>query len=244
MSDSTSSKFLSIFSPEGKLHQIENTYNAVKNYGLTTVAIRGTDSVVVCAEKKVPDKLIVKDSVTNIFKITDTIGVIVTGSVTDAKSLITQYRMMAAEYKFKYGYHIPVHVLASRASERNQFATQFVGIRSMRCVFTFVGIDEEKGPQVFKVDPSGFCVGYKAIAAGTKEQDAINYLEKQYKKKKEGWSRDEAIQTAIMCLQNVISTDFKSNELEIGIATADDIFFRTLTEEEIEHHLNTIADMN
>lgn len=241
---SVSHKFLSIFSPEGKLHQIENTYNAVKNYGLTTVAVRGTDSVVVCTQKKVPDKLIVKESVTNIFKVNDTIGVMVTGSVTDAKSLITYFRYIAAEYKFKYGYHIPVHVLAKKVSERNQLATQFVGLRSMRCVFTVVGIDEEKGPQVYKIDPSGFCMGYKAIAAGTKEHYAINYLEKQYKKKPEGWNNDEAIQTAIMCLQNVISTDFKSNEIEIGIATTDDIFFRTLSEEEIEAHLNVIADMN
>lgn len=181
---------------------------------------------------------------TNIFKINDTIGVIVTGSVTDAKSMITYYRMVAAQFKFKYGYHIPVHVLAKKAAERNQLATQFVGLRSMRCVFTFVGIDEEKGPQVFKVDPSGFCLGYKAIAAGTKDQDAINYLEKQYKKKSDGWSTEEAIETAIMCLQNVISTDFKSNEIEIGIATTDNIFFRKLTEEEIDAHLNTIADKN
>lgn len=155
MSNSYTHKFLSVFSPEGKLQQIENTYNAVKSFGLTTVAVRGTDSVVVCTQKKVPDKLIVKDSVTNIFKITDTIGVIVTGSVTDAKSLITFYRMKAAEFKFKNGYHVPVHVMAKIASERNQLATQFVGLRSMRCVFTFVGIDEEKGPQVYKVDPSG-----------------------------------------------------------------------------------------
>ena len=241
---SVSHKFLSIFSPEGKLHQIENTLNAVKNYGLTTVGVKGKDCVVVCTQKKVPDKLIVKESVTNIFKITDTIGVMVTGSVTDAKSLITYFRMMASEFRFKYGYHIPVQVLAKKISERNQLATQFVGLRSMRCVFTLVGIDEEKGPQLFKIDPSGMCLGYKAISAGTKEQDAINYLEKQYKKKKEGWNNDEAVQTAIMCLQNVISTDFKSNELEIGIATTDDIFFRTLSEEEIEAHLNTIADMN
>ena len=241
---SGASKVYSIFSPEGKLVQIENTYNAVKNYGLTTVAVRGTDSVVVCTQKKVPDKLIVKESVSNIFKITDTIGVIVTGSVTDAKSLITFYRMKAAEFKFKNGYHVPVHVMAKIASERNQLATQFIGLRSMRCVFTFVGIDEEKGPQVFKVDPSGFSMGYKAIAAGTKDQDAINYLEKQYKKKSEGWSNDEAVQTAISCLQNVISTDFKSNELEIGIATTDHQFFRKLTEEEIETHLNAIADAN
>ncbi|CAI2379052.1 unnamed protein product [Moneuplotes crassus] len=241
---SQSYKYLNVFSPEGKLLQIEKAYNAIKNYGLTTIAVRGKDAVVVCTQKKVPDKLIVKESVTNIFKITDTIGVMVTGSVTDAKSMISFFRMVSAEFKFKNGYHIPVHVLAQKASERNQMITQFIGIRLMRCSFTFVGIDEEKGPQVYKVDPSGHSLGYKAVAAGTKEQDAVNYLEKQYKKKPEGWNNDEAIQTAIMCLQNVISTDFKNDEIEVGIATTDNVFFRTLTEDEIEEHLNTIADMN
>jgi hypothetical protein len=31
-------------------------------------------------------------------------------------------------------------------------------------------VDDEKGPQVFKVDPAGHVLGYKATAAGVKEQ--------------------------------------------------------------------------
>jgi len=32
-----------------------------------------------------------------------------------------------------------------------------------------LGCDEEFGPQVFKVDPAGTSLGYKAVAAGSKE---------------------------------------------------------------------------
>ena len=39
-------------------------------------------------------------------------------------------------------------------------------------------IDEERGPQLFKVDPSGHYLGYKAAASGVKEQEALNFLEK------------------------------------------------------------------
>ena len=53
---------------------------------------------------------------------------------------------------------------------------------------------------MFKIDPAGFAMGYKAIASGAKEQEAINHLEKLYKKKKEGWEVNEAIQTAISTL--------------------------------------------
>lgn len=45
-----------------------------------------------------------------------------------------------------------------------------------------IGMDEEFGPQVFKVDPAGFYVGYKATAAGAKQQEALNHLEKKLKK--------------------------------------------------------------
>ena len=95
-------------------------------------------------------------------------------------------------------------------------------MRTLCVVITIVGIDEEKGPQVFKVDPAGFAMGYKAIAAGAKEQEAINHLEKVYKKKKEVWGDvNDAIQTAISTLMSVIGTDFKANELELGVATLD-----------------------
>jgi 20S proteasome subunit alpha 1 len=45
-----------------------------------------------------------------------------------------------------------------------------------------IGIDDELGPQVFKCDPSGFYVGYKATASGAKQQESINHLEKKLKK--------------------------------------------------------------
>jgi 20S proteasome subunit alpha 1 len=43
-------------------------------------------------------------------------------------------------------------------------------------------------------------------------------------------------------LQTVISSDFKPNEIEIGIATRDNPRFRKLTEQEVESLLNAVAD--
>ena len=58
-------------------------------YGDTSIDVRGLDAVVVCTQKKVPDKLIVPSSKTNIFNISDTCGAIVTGNLNDAKLMIT-----------------------------------------------------------------------------------------------------------------------------------------------------------
>ena len=47
---------------------------------------------------------------------------------------------------------------------------------------TLIGHDSELGPQVYKVDPAGYYVGFKATASGQKQTEAMNFLEKKWKK--------------------------------------------------------------
>ena len=47
---------------------------------------------------------------------------------------------------------------------------------------------------------------------------------------------------AINTLQTVLSADFKATEIEVGVVSVDNPVFRRLTEEEIDDHLNIIAE--
>jgi len=112
-----------------------------------------------------------------------------------------------------------------------------------------IGIDVELGPQCFKLDPAGYFVGFHATAAGQKQQEAMNHLEKKWKKLDSGrgaddatkagrsLSRDEVIevccccqplfrsrtslfkQMAIEAMSTVHATDYKAGEIEIGIVS-------------------------
>ena len=111
-------------------------------------------------------------------------------------------RQHAGDFVNDYGYEIPIHVLAEKIGELCQVYTQHAYMRPLCCVSILFSIDDENGPQIFKVDPAGHYMGYKATATGEKEQSANNNLEREIKKKNK-LSVDETIKTAIKTLQNV-----------------------------------------
>lgn len=104
---------------------------AIKTSGLTSVGVRGADSCVVLTQRKVPDKLHDPESVTNLYNITENIGLVMTGMVADARSSVTRLRNEAAEFKFNNGYEIPVGYLAKRAADLAQVYTQHANMRPL-----------------------------------------------------------------------------------------------------------------
>ena len=56
-----------------------------------------------------------------------------------------------------------------------------------------IGIDIEYGPQCFKLDPAGYFVGFHATSAGQKQQEAMNHLEKKWKKLDNGNGGEDAM---------------------------------------------------
>lgn len=124
-------------------------------------------------------------------------------------------------------------------------------MRPLGVATTLVSVDDELGPQLYKCDPAGYYVGYKATASGPKQQEALNHLEKKLKNKDcAPGSWEEVVELGISTLSTVLSSDFKKGELEIGIvggpkadgSEGSDKDFRMMTEDEIEERLQAIAE--
>ena len=125
-------------------------------------------------------------------------------------------------------------------------------MRPLGVAATLISVDSEFGPQLYKCDPAGYYVGYKATATGPKQQEALNHLEKKLKNKEHAsgdW--EEVVELAITTLSTVLSVDFKKNEIEIGIVGGPvpedeegktSTQFRNLTEEEIDERLQAISE--
>jgi 20S proteasome subunit alpha 1 len=178
--------------------------------------------------------------------------------------------LQAADFKLQFGYEMPVDVLAHTLADQFQVRfvashsisccliripylnssgdvlllqvyTQYAYMRPLAVMPMLIAIDEERGAQLYKTDPAGYCAGYKAATAGVKEQEAINNLEKQFKEDpKLGYN--ETVEAAISALQEVLLEDFKANEIEVGVTSVDNPSFRVMSDSEVEGHLTNIAE--
>ncbi|KAL7271253.1 Proteasome subunit YC7alpha/Y8 (protease yscE subunit 7) [Rhizina undulata] len=237
-------RHITIFSDQGRLYQVEYAFKAITAANITSIGIRGKDCAVVISQKKVPDKLLDPASVTYIFNLSPSVGCVMTGSISDARAAVARARSEAAEFRYKLGYEMPCDVLAKRLANINQVYTQRAYMRPLGVSTTLISVDDEKGPQLYKTDPAGYYVGYKATSSGPKQQEALNHLEKKLKNKEHAvgdWK--EVVELGISALSSVLSVDFKSGEVEVGVVGADgDPKFRKLSVAEIEERLQSIAE--
>ena len=234
-------RHITIFSPEGRVYQVEYAFKAINSTNLTAVAVKGRDTAVIAVQKRVPDKLIVSDSVTSVFQLSPSIGCAMIGMVPDSRFQVRRAQLEAAQWKYKNGYDMSCEQLAKKLADLNQFYTQNAEMRSLGCAMIMIAFDDEDGPVVYRVDPAGYYRGAKGISVGVKQQTANSFLEKKLKKKSD-LSKDETIQLAMEALHSSLAVDVRAKDLEVVVVTKDNHKFTKLSDDEVENHLNAIAN--
>lgn len=82
--------------------------------------------MVLAADNRLQDKLIDPSSVSYVYRLSPSVGCVMTGSIADARASVSRARGEAAEFRYKFGYEMPCDVLAKRLANINQVYTQRV----------------------------------------------------------------------------------------------------------------------
>lgn len=231
MGDSAYSFSLTTFSPSGKLVQIEYAINAVQQRP-TALGIKAANGVVVATEKKMPTTLIDETSVEKTALITENVGAVYSGLAPDFRVLVKKGRKKAQEYFKIYKELIPVSQIVRELASIMQEFTQSGGVRPFGVSLLVAGYDD-KGPQLYQVDPSGAYWAWKASAIGKNYLNANTFLEKRFSDEME---IEDAVHTAILTLKEGFDVAIDENNIEIGIVK-DNKKFEKLTPEQIKDYL-------
>lgn len=165
------------WSPQGRVFQIEYAAKAVSNAG-TAIALRGKDGVVFAIEYNVTSKLLEKEPHHRIFNIAKHIGMVSAGLIADGRMVANEARGVDHEYHSMYGAKCPNKVMSERiAGYFHQHCVSFAG-RPIGASVMFGSYDEDEGPELYMVEPSGTSYGYYGCAIGKGKQAAQSELEK------------------------------------------------------------------
>ncbi|KAJ2271714.1 Proteasome subunit alpha type-3, partial [Coemansia sp. RSA 371] len=170
-----------IFSPEGRLYQVEYAMEAISHAG-TVIGILSKDGIVLAAERQATSALLEQSiGSEKIYEMNDNVVAGVAGLTADANILINQSRMIAQRYLLRYGSPIPVEQLVRRLCDLKQGYTQFGGLRPFGVSFLCAGWDSAFGFQLYQSDPAGNYSSWKAACIGENSGNAQSILKQEYK---------------------------------------------------------------
>jgi proteasome alpha subunit len=223
---------ITIFSPEGRLYQVEYALELVKR-GALIVGVSSPEVVVLAANETTESHLEDPEYFRKIFQLDEHIGVAIAGLSSDARVLISQARVFCQSNRLLYDEPIDVEVLTRRIGDLAQVYTQHAGVRPFGVSMIIIGVDQ-KGCRVLTTDPSGSYRGYKATSVGRNSDEVNRILEERYN---ESLSLDEAVALAVEAVKAGSEGEVSSKVIKAAIVPADTKVFRRLTDEEVDKYL-------
>lgn len=222
---------ITVFSPDGRLFQVEYAKEAVKR-GATAIGLVAKDGVALVAFKSIHSKLVMPESLKKVFDVDTHIAFTASGLIADARRLVDGARVDAQRHRITYNEPATIESIAKGVCDLLQVYTQYGGIRPFGVSLLIAGVDDQ--PRLYEAEPSGAMTAYKAdsIGAGKKEVDAI--LEKNYK---DTMTLEEVVALGVDVLKKTQEEKLLPENLEISVADTKTKKFSCLSEKEVSKFL-------
>jgi len=218
-----------LFSPEGRIFQVEYAEKTVR-LGASSIGFTCKDGVVIVADKRVFDKLLISGSMFKIHEIDDHIIASSAGILSDARILIERAQLYAQQHRVTYNDDVDVESVVREIANIKQAYTQYGGVRPFGVEVMFAGINVNGDKKLYVTDVTGNYNAYRAAAIGENDERIKEILRKEYK---ENMTINEAIKLAIKIFKKFLGKEFSYERLDV-VAIGRDRKAKRLSIDEIK----------
>jgi 20S proteasome subunit alpha 6 len=229
---------VTVWSPAGRLHQVEYAMEAVKQ-GSVCLGLRSNDYVVLAALKRSPNPLASFQK--KLISIDGHIGIAISGLTADGRSIAKWMRSECLNHQYVYGAPYQSQRLVEDLADRQQRTTQTY-VRRPYGVGLLIASYDQTGPHLFQTDPSGNYYEYLAMAQGSRAQSAKTYLERHYESF-HSCSLQELLTHSVKALASALHGDLELTKENVSLGVVGkDQSFSILSEEDAQTYLD-LADV-
>jgi proteasome alpha subunit len=207
-----------MFSPEGLLLQVEYAEKAVK-LGSSSIGIVCSDGVLIVADKRIEDNLIVSKSANKIYEIDSHIIASSAGIVSDARVLIEKSQVLAQQHRITYDSSIESESIIKEISNIKQQFTQYGGARPLGVFLMIAGINRKK-PELYTSNITGNYFSYNANAIGENDDKIKEKLREEYSK---DLTIKKGVKLALKIFKEIQGNKFNLDRFELSYIKNDDV---------------------
>ncbi|EFP10933.1 CRE-PAS-6 protein [Caenorhabditis remanei] len=243
---------VTVWSPQGRLHQVEYAVEAMKQ-GSATVGIKSDTHAVIVALKRAQNEL--SSHQKKIYEIDVHAGVSIAGLLSDGRILARFLQTECSSWRWDYKQPVPIKKLAEAMQLKLQANTQYYGRRPFGVGILIAGYDKD-GAHIIQTDPSAEVVSMHGTSIGARSQSARTYLERnvdKFEKCKTSClisvfhlfilaSPEELIVHALLALRDTLPAEenLSAQNTSIGIVGKDSPF-SLLEDAQVSVHLNSVS---
>uniref|UniRef100_A0A7R9W4P6 Proteasome subunit alpha type n=2 Tax=Bacillariophyta TaxID=2836 RepID=A0A7R9W4P6_9STRA len=215
---------VTVWSPEGRLLQVEYAMESVKQ-GSACIGLRSSTHAVLGALKRSVSEL--SSHQKKLLEIDTHIGVGIAGLTADARTLAKWMRNECLNHRYVYGTPMPVGRMMTDLADKHQRTTQTY-VRRPYGVGLLVAAYDKSGPHLYQTCPSGNMYEYHASAIGARSQSGRTYLEKIFDNDQlKDASKDDLIMHALRAIAGCVGGDgeLTKENGSVGIVGKDEAFY-------------------
>lgn len=206
-----------MFSPDGHLLQVEYAEKTVR-LGSSSIGLACRDGVVIIADRRVRDKLVMPESMNKIFEIDAHIVVTAAGILADARILIDHAQLLAQQHRVTYSAPVEPITVIRMIADRKQMFTQYGGARPFGVSLLLGGVHKGKS-YLYTSDVTGNFLTYRANAIGENDEKIKEMLRRDFK---DEMNIEEGIRFALKIFKELLEKNFELHRFDVGYVRVSD----------------------